>query len=780
MASNPSFLNNLIQRRVPHIVGMYVAAAWLIIELGDWVTGRFSLPADLTSYVFVAMVAMLPAVILVAYNHGTPGKDEWTRGERVFIPLNAIAALGALYFASPALVVEAATETVAIADETGAIREFDVARQGHHRELLAFFWDNDSGDASLDWLTYGLPLMLAHDMNRVSPALSVKTPFDSRSVRVELRERGFEALTDEPQGLRIQIARERRNAAIIVGSFDKSDGSTTVTAELFDAESSTSLGTHVATAPDWFAALDELSAEILAELDVAPSDNRSDDAISQHFSDSLDAVRYFTAGELALNLDNDYPAGIAAFANAVELDPTFAEASGALSMAQYFSGDTDSARTSAQRALNNDYRLSQTSRFVLKGNSYVFEGDYGRAGRVIDMWTQLEPNSAEAFEVQARISLLRGNDEGFEKADRAYDRLLELNPNDHELYLRKAGLEQQRGDLDAAVAYLTEFLDNEPDSSDALVQLANVHQHQGDLDAAQRALEDAAILSDDPLESEIGLALLEARRGLFEDADDRLVDLLVDGQSDEQRVQILGARADVALAVGRVDDALVLFVEVNEIAKALMPPMVRLVALETQIAGFQNLLGRTDEALAIADSIMEQVQPPMDLSVHFTYTSIYEVADDREAYRLWASKTEERREQMPSIMSPFLEMQSARLALWDGDPERATLHVDRASSELGQSLIQVRDNLSVSTLVVTLANLYLEAGEIEKCDALLDEIETVFPANAHAKMVRAKARLTEGDDETARALLGETLEIWANGDTEYIFRAQATELLATL
>ena len=437
------------------------------------------------------MVAMLPAVILVAYNHGTPGKDEWTRGERVFVPLNALAALGALYFASPALVVEAATETVAITDETGAIREFDVARQGHHRELLAFFWDNDSGDASLDWLTYGLPLTLVHDLNRVSPALSVKTPFHSRGVRTELRERGFDSFTDEPQGLRIEIARDRRNAAIIVGSYEASDGAATVTAELFDAASGASLGTHVATAADWFTALDQLSAEILAALSVTPSDNRSDDAISQHFSDSLDAVRHYTAGALALNLDNDYPAGITAFAKALELDTTFAEASGALSLAQYYNGDTSSARTSAQGALSNDYRLSQTSRFLLKANSYVYDGDYGRASRVIDMWTQLEPNSAEAFEVQARIALLRGDDEGFEKADRAYDRLLELNPNDHEVYLRKAGLEQQRGDLDAAAAYLTEFLDNEPDSSDALLQLANVHQHQGELDAAQRALEDA-------------------------------------------------------------------------------------------------------------------------------------------------------------------------------------------------------------------------------------------------------------------------------------------------
>jgi hypothetical protein len=187
MTEKRSMFENLLHRRVPHVVGMYIAATWLVIELGDWVTGRFNFPGTLTSYLFVMMLAMLPAVFLFSYNHGAPGKDRWTTSEKVVIPLNVLLVLGVLYFLSPLLVVEAATETVQIPDETGVVQEFEVARQGYHKEVIGFFWRNESGNSDLDWLSYGLPLMLAHDLNRVSPVITVDTPFDSFWMKNELR-----------------------------------------------------------------------------------------------------------------------------------------------------------------------------------------------------------------------------------------------------------------------------------------------------------------------------------------------------------------------------------------------------------------------------------------------------------------------------------------------------------------------------------------------------------------------------------------------------------------
>jgi hypothetical protein len=311
MTENSSITESLMHRRVPQFVGMYIAATWLVIELGDWVTERFNLPAELTSYVFVAMLVMLPAVVLFSYTHGAPGKDKSTIGERIAISLNALLAMAVLFFVSPLLNVEAATETVLIPDETGVVQEFEVARQGFHKEVIGFFWRNNSGNGDLDWLSYGLPLMLAHDLNRVSPVITVETPFDSSGMRNELRNKGYPSFLNEPRGLRVEIARDRHSAALIVGEFSEVDGTITVDATLIDAESGDEIGSHSVTGSDWLIAVDDISVAVQNYLKVKPGDNQSDDPIAQHFSSSLEAIRHFTNSQVALDINNDYPLGIA-------------------------------------------------------------------------------------------------------------------------------------------------------------------------------------------------------------------------------------------------------------------------------------------------------------------------------------------------------------------------------------------------------------------------------------------------------------------------------------
>jgi tetratricopeptide (TPR) repeat protein len=779
MTEKRSTIGNLAHRRVPQFVGMYIAATWLVIELGDWVTERFNMPATLTSYVFVVMLVMLPAVILFSYHHGAPGKDRWTTSEKVVIPLNVMLALSVLYFLSPLLVVEAATETVKMPDETGAMQEFEVARQGYHQEVIGFFWRNESGNSDLDWLSYGLPLMLAHDLNRVSPVITVETPFDSYAMRNELRNKGYPSYLNEPQGLRVEIARDRRSAALIIGRFSQMDGTITVDATLIDAASGKEIGSHSVTGTDWLSAVDEVSVAVLKYLDIEPSDNQSDDPVGQHFSNSLAAIEHFTNGQVALDINNDYPQGIAELQSALEIDPEFAEASLVLSMTHYFSNDIEAARVAASQALKNSYRLSETSKFVVKTNRYIFDGDYERGERVVEIWSQVQPSSTEAFQAMARINRMRGTAESLKKASGAYDRLLELDPKDFGILRQKAEVEQQRGDFAAAAGYLMRFLEQEPDSGEAHLQLAGVYQALGDLEAAHSSLEDAAILSDSSIESEIGLARIEARRGYFKAAEARLEGQLVDDLGPQQRVQVLAALAEVAFVRGQIERAIALHVEINDIAKAFMPPMIRLMRIEGQQASLLSLLGRTDEALAIADEIMAQLQAPIDAYMNFTYTSIYEAAGDRVAYREWANKTLQRQDQLPPILQPFVEMQLARVAIWDEDFDAAVLHIDRASELLGQSLIQVmQDNLSTSSLHILLAELYLDANAIEKSRERLDEILKVFPANGHAKLVYAKVHGILGDKEAGREALTEALKIWTDADADFILGVESRSMMS--
>ena len=781
MSTKPSFLENLKQRRVLPIVGMYIGATWLVIELGDWVTERFSFSSSLTSYVFIAMLTLLPAVILFAYNHGAPGKDEWTKSEKIAIPLNLAVALSALYFISPSLNVEAAIQTVQIPDETGVIQEFEVARQGYHKEVIAFFWRNETGNSDLDWLSYGLPVMLAKDLNRVSPVISVDTPFGSSTVRSELKDRGFDSLLDEPQGLRVEIARDRRSAALIVGSFAQEGETMIVDVTLFDAATGDAIGSHTVSGADWLTAVDDVSQAVLNYLGVEASDNQSDDPVSEHFSNSLQAIRHYVNGHLALDIQNDYPQGITEFQAALELDPLFAEASGTLSRTYYLNGDVASASSMASQALANSYRLSETNKFLLKANRYMFDGEYERAQRVIEIWTQVQSNSTQAFRAMAFISQTFGGTEGLDKAIVAYDRLLELDPNDLGILREKAEVEQQRGDYDAAAGYLRLYLESEPDSGPTLLQLANIYQAQGDLDAAQEMLEDAAILSDNPLNSEIGLARIEARRGLYDAAEERLAGLSHSEMNTQQHISILSARIEVALVRGRVEESIAGLAEISELAKELMPPMVRLLQIESQKAGLIAMLGRTDEAIRSAEAISAQLQPPLDSYQFFTYTAIHELADNRAEYREWVDKVVEAEAQLPEPFKAFIKMQAARIAIWDGNYDLAVDHTDRAKALLGLSMVQLmQSNLNTSSVHVDIAKLYFEAGAVDKARIQLQEVLKVFPSFAYAKLVSAKVYREMGNEEVAKQLLVEALEVWSVADVDYILSREAKDLLGTL
>ena len=777
MTDQLSFIDNLKHRRVPQILGMYIGATWLVIELGDWVTERFGFPPNLTSFVFVGMLVMLPAVAIFAWNHGAPGKDQWTVFERLFIPSNALAAVAVLYVISPSLTVETATETVQIEDEEGVVQEFEVVRQGFHREVAGFFWDNDSGDASLDWLSYGLPLMLAYDLDRITPVITAMTPFDSPGVRSELRKRGFDTLASAPRGLTVQIARDRRSAAMIVGRFNRDGETKNIDVTVIDVDTGDEIGTHSFSGEGWLVAVDDISAAVQQFLDIAPADETGDDPVSQHFAESIDAVRHFVNGQVALAVANDFATGIAEYQQALELEPAFAEAGRALSTAHYLTGNVDAARGAATEALRSDFRLSETSKFALKANRYMFNGDFVRSMRVLEVWTQVQPNSTTAFSELARISRIRGTDESLEQAMRAYDRLLELDPTDLSVFQQKAEVELQRGNYESAVTMLRNFLDQEPDNGDVLLQLANILQAQGDLDGAQLALEDAAILADDPLQSELGLARLEARRGQYENALARLEDMEASGLDGQQQMMVLSAQSEIAVLRGEIDRAIELVQQTNEIAKSLMPPMLRLFSVESQQAGMLALQGDVDGAISFLDTIGSQLQPPLSNYMAMTYASIYAEAENREASREWIDRLNEASSQMPEIFSPFIEMLNARVAVWEGDAESAVARLDLARQQLAQSFLQtLQNNLSVTAIQVGLAEQYIDADAPDRSLEIVDEVMRVFPGHAQVMMVAAKAHLAKGENARAIQMLDRALDIWADADAAYTHRIEASTL----
>ncbi len=85
-----SLFKDLLSRRVPHILGGYLAASWIILEFMDWLVRRYPISPHLVEFCLLALAAMIPTVFLLAYFHGKPGPDQWTRVEKIGIPSNLI------------------------------------------------------------------------------------------------------------------------------------------------------------------------------------------------------------------------------------------------------------------------------------------------------------------------------------------------------------------------------------------------------------------------------------------------------------------------------------------------------------------------------------------------------------------------------------------------------------------------------------------------------------------------------------------------------------------
>ncbi len=85
-----NIFKNLLERRVPQILGLYFGTSWVVIEFVNWLVASFDLFPKLPQLVFIALLTLIPTVAILSYSHGKPGKDKWTKIEKVGIPVNLL------------------------------------------------------------------------------------------------------------------------------------------------------------------------------------------------------------------------------------------------------------------------------------------------------------------------------------------------------------------------------------------------------------------------------------------------------------------------------------------------------------------------------------------------------------------------------------------------------------------------------------------------------------------------------------------------------------------
>jgi hypothetical protein len=171
----------------------------------------------LTDLGLITLLSMLPTVGMLAYFHGRPGRDEWTRTEKIGIPLNIIFT-GILFFiVFSGKELGSATTQVTVRNDLGQVIKRNIPAGDFNRRVAIFFFRNQSGQTQLDWLQSAFMAGCHLDLSQ-DPVFSLYSASDN-VIYQKILQAGLTNTAGLPMTLERKIATEVQREYFLGGSF---------------------------------------------------------------------------------------------------------------------------------------------------------------------------------------------------------------------------------------------------------------------------------------------------------------------------------------------------------------------------------------------------------------------------------------------------------------------------------------------------------------------------------------------------------------------------------
>lgn len=547
-----TIVHELIARRMPQILGAYLVASWGLVQFAEFLESRYRISSGLVELVGLGLLLLLPSVLLVGYRHGRPGKDAWTRLEKIAVPVNLLLAAVALVVVFEGDAVGNVTRTIAVEDEDGTVQRREVPRDEYRRNVTLFFFENGSGDAKQDWTGFAVANLLFMDFYQ-DLYLNVGNPYASR---VAFEEAGFPSGKGLPRALQRKIAADRHSQAFITGSVDRGDRGWSILAELYDTESGERIAQHEVTGEDLFDAADQVTDLLRHELDIPASLIASGQnfPVKDVFTASPIALRHYVEGQQVTWAENDYDAAIEAYRQALQTDPTFCAAAFQLFVALTVSQEAEAANEAMRTAMKHLYRVPERYALTVKANYFLsVEQDGERALAVSRMWVELYPQDIDAHTTLATFHQLRDE---IDLAITELETILEIDPTQHRFRWAIADLYRQKGDFEGAEVTLRTYAEHFPNDDRSFRALAQLMEDFGRLEQAQQEIERAVLLEPEKASNLLIQARLLEKLGDFDAAGAAYVALLEQADSPRERMSAFEALQNLHEATGRLEKAI--------------------------------------------------------------------------------------------------------------------------------------------------------------------------------------------------------------------------------
>ena len=470
--NNRSIFTQLFRRRVLQILAIYGAGCWTVVQIVEWIIGRYLISPHLTDLCLIGMLSFIPSIALIAYFHGTPGRDKWHPIEKIGIPINV-------------------TETVSCEDELGNRIDKVVPKNVFRKKIAIFYFENETGDSTLDWLRYGLPWLCNSDLEQDFYISHITQDYFD----YKIENAGYTRDDNLPLSLKKKIAKTLNKNYFFEGSFNAIDDTYIIKTKLYETKNGNIITENRLLDANIFSLIDKLTRQLKIDLEIPLQylNTTTDLPVQSITTDNVQAFKSYIEGG-GKWADDKEDAAFEYYNNSITYDKYFLQAQVDLSWLKMNHFQDASWKEHWDIILKSIDKLTDRAKFDYKMTYYGITGDEVLYKKLALRQIKLYPHDIEAHNNLAGVYYSENNPKRFENSMREYKIILQLDPERYEYYQKIGNLYKKMAQYDSSIYYYTKYTKAVPDDIYSYYQLAVNYANKGKFLDAINAMQTAMML----------------------------------------------------------------------------------------------------------------------------------------------------------------------------------------------------------------------------------------------------------------------------------------------
>ena len=541
-----NFIHILKTKNVFRELIVYFLGCGTTIQLMQWMTNNFLWSPHLPTLTFTVLASLFPSVLLYSYYHGN---EAWSKIERVGIPFNIIVTVILVFTLFHSKDLGAITEKIETKDEFGNIIKREIPKQNHRESVLIFFFDNETGDSTLNYLQYAFSYGCSFDLNQ-NAFFNIGEPYYFLSY--ELLNKGYKDGVNVPFSLKRKIALDAQFPYFITGDIKKDTHTLSVHIAIYNSKTAQLITENDFLYTNIFSMIDEISDQIKIDFELPKKiiEETTDLPASSIFTESEKAFEYYINGLNYWHLRSNVKKAEIEFDKAIILDSTFALVHMDI-WKLLLMRNAEKGSFHVQKAMDYNYKIPERFRFLLKYYyTWLEKKNEQQAISVLKMYIDLYPD-----DIQPHVQLgrhYRGNGE-HDKAILEFEKILEMDSTSAEHILSIGEVYQANYNYTKALQYYQKYEKINLDV--ATRSIAKLYKVMGDFENANNYYQKILLENPRNISVLIDLADIERKTGNCNSALEQGHELLRMCVTNQDSIDVYFLLTDLYVHQGMIEKA---------------------------------------------------------------------------------------------------------------------------------------------------------------------------------------------------------------------------------